>query len=131
MHQIHYLPAALPMQAIADCCRSLALNPGFAKAHSRQATLLAELGYHEDAAKALEAAAAAPGVSCAAHAGGGGSSSLGRLSHQPSCLLVISCQPATHAHPELTPSACPLAPCPCLCLACRPPPPSVASTSSG
>ena len=56
-------PPATTAQAIADCCRSVAANPHYAKAHSRLATLLSELGYHEDAAAALEAAAAAPGVS--------------------------------------------------------------------
>lgn len=52
-------------QAIADCCRAIALNPHYAKAHSRLATLLSELGYHSDAASALEAAAGAPGLSSA------------------------------------------------------------------
>lgn len=51
-----------PRQAIADCCRAIALNPHYAKAHSRLATLLSELGYHSDAASALEAAAGAPAV---------------------------------------------------------------------
>ncbi|KAI7843595.1 hypothetical protein COHA_002837 [Chlorella ohadii] len=52
-------------QAIADCCRAIALNPHYAKAQSRLATLLSELGYHSDAASALEAAAAAPGIPAA------------------------------------------------------------------
>lgn len=51
-----------PPQAIADCCRAIALNPHYAKAHSRLATLLSELGYHSDAVSALEAAAGAPAV---------------------------------------------------------------------
>ena len=49
-------------QAVADCSRAVALNPSYAKAHSRLATLLAELGYHSDAASSLEAALATPGV---------------------------------------------------------------------
>ncbi|KAL4440410.1 hypothetical protein ABPG75_003411 [Micractinium tetrahymenae] len=52
-------------QAVADCCRAAALSPGYAKAHSRLATLLSELGYHSDAATALEAAMAAPGLPAA------------------------------------------------------------------
>ncbi|PSC71960.1 isogeny subfamily C member 7 isoform A [Micractinium conductrix] len=49
-------------QAVADCSRAVALNPSYAKAHSRLATLLAELGYHSDAASSLEAALATPGL---------------------------------------------------------------------
>jgi hypothetical protein len=101
-------PAALNLlQAIADCCRSLALNPCFAKAHSRQATLLAELGYHENAAKALEAAAAAPGVSCAACAGGGSFSGRGR--HNLHCLLIITAvnlKPLSNSELTSAPAAC-------------------------
>lgn len=62
-------PAALPrprlhccLQAVADCSRAAALNPNYAKASSRLATLLSELGRHSDAAAALEAACAAKGV---------------------------------------------------------------------
>lgn len=46
------------VQAVADCSRAVALNPQYVKAHSRLATLLADLGRHEDAVTALEAASA-------------------------------------------------------------------------
>lgn len=60
--QLSLSSPSTPLQAIADCCRAIALNPHYAKAHSRLATLLSELGYYSDAVSALEAAAGAPGV---------------------------------------------------------------------
>ena len=65
----------------------MALSPQFAKAHSRLATLLAELGYHDDAATALEAAAEAPGVS---RIGG---------CRQPGVFARCLCAPADPASP--------------------------------
>lgn len=44
--------------AVADCCRAKALHPGYAKAHSRLATLLSELGMYSSAVDELNAAIA-------------------------------------------------------------------------
>jgi hypothetical protein len=62
MHMKATMLRSACVQAVADCCRAAALHPGFAKAYSRLATLLAELGRHAEAATALEAAIAAKGV---------------------------------------------------------------------
>ncbi|CAG9466375.1 unnamed protein product [Pedinophyceae sp. YPF-701] len=40
-------------EALADCCRALALAPGYSKALSRMASLLGVVGRHEDAEKYL------------------------------------------------------------------------------
>ncbi|KAG7669048.1 hypothetical protein Ndes2526B_g00764 [Nannochloris sp. 'desiccata'] len=44
--------------AVADCCRAKALHPGYAKAHSRLAALLSELGMYSAAVDELNAAIA-------------------------------------------------------------------------
>lgn len=50
------------VHAVADCCRAKALDPSYAKAHSRLAALLTELRRHEEAAAELEAVVALPGL---------------------------------------------------------------------
>jgi len=44
--------------AVADCCRAKALHPGYAKAHSRLAALVSELGMYSSAVGELNAAIA-------------------------------------------------------------------------
>jgi DnaJ homolog subfamily C member 7 len=48
--------------AVADCCRAKALHPGYAKAHSRLAALLTELGMYTSAVDELNAAIKSPDI---------------------------------------------------------------------
>lgn len=48
--------------AVADCCRAKAMRPGYAKAHSRLATLLCDLHMYSAAKEELEAALVGDGV---------------------------------------------------------------------
>lgn len=48
--------SSLWLQAVADCCRSKALVPSYAKAQSRLASLLTKLRMHTAAVQALESA---------------------------------------------------------------------------
>lgn len=68
----HEAQGRLP-EAIADCLRASALDPGYARAHSRLGGLLARARHAEGAVAALERLAALPG------GGGGGPGVAGRL----------------------------------------------------